>query len=158
MNKSSFIYTLLLWLTLAPSCVEPFYPEIEAYENILVVDGSITDENKPYLVKLSRSFSYGEYNHYPVQGALVMVMDDEGVSYDLAEEESGSYYSDRASFTGMEGRQYQLRVVLAGGRTYESDWVSLKRHGWEHRSSAREAQPFHLPSQYCSSVCRHPDR
>ena len=127
MNKSSFIYTLLLWLTLAPSCVEPFYPEIEAYENILVVDGSITDENKPYLVKLSRSFSYGEYKHYPVEGALVMVMDDAGVSYDLAEEESGSYYSDRASFTGMEGRQYQLRVVLAGGRTYESDWVSLKK-------------------------------
>ena len=64
MNKSSFIYTLFLWLSLTPSCVEPFYPEIEAYENILVVDGSITDENRPYLVKLSRSFSYGEYKHY----------------------------------------------------------------------------------------------
>jgi hypothetical protein len=127
MIKLRHIYSLFLLVLITHSCVEPFYPEIEAYENILVVDGFITDENRPYLVKLSRSFSYGEYKHYPVQGALIVIQDENGESFELEEESPGSYYSDATRLTGIEGNQYQLHVILDNGKVYESDWVVLKK-------------------------------
>jgi hypothetical protein len=127
MIKQRHIYSFIFLLILSYSCVEPFHPEIEAYENILVVDGFITDEYRPYLVKLSRSFSYGEYKHYPVRGALVVIMDENGESFELKEEGPGSYYSDTTLFTGMVGLQYRLHVVLDNGKAYESEWVFLKK-------------------------------
>ncbi|MCK5461651.1 MAG: DUF4249 family protein, partial [Bacteroidales bacterium] len=62
MNKYPQIIGLILLTVLSHACIETFYPDIEEYENILVVDGMVTDENKPCLVRLSRTFSYEDFN------------------------------------------------------------------------------------------------
>jgi hypothetical protein len=127
MAKRFHILVFIGLAVLSRSCIEPFTPEIPDYENILVVDGMITDELKPNLVKISRSFSYGEYNPEPEMGALVSVMDDAGGNFYLEELEPGHYYTDEDEFAGEPGRAYQLHFTLSDGKEYVSDYVILKK-------------------------------
>jgi hypothetical protein len=127
MNK---LYQISGFITLAvffQACVEKFYPDIKEYENILVVDGMVTDENKPGLVRLSRTFSYDDFNPIPETGATVIILDDEGSPFYLEENDPGNYFTDSSSFKGEPGRRYQLHVILSNGKEYQSDYVMLKK-------------------------------
>jgi len=127
MNKYPQIIGLILLTVLSHACIETFYPDIEEYENILVVDGMVTDENRPCLVRLSRTFSYEDFNANPETGATVIIIDDEGLPFYLEEQDPGSYYTDTSSFRGKAGGRYQLHIILADGKEYRSDYVMLKK-------------------------------
>ena len=121
--KYIYIYTLLLIITF--SCREPFTPEIDRYENILVIDGLITDQEGPYVVKLTRSFAFDESFPAPEEGALVRIMDEDNVMYECPEDEAGIYKSND-SFRGKIGSSYKLLVSTSDQQNYESDWVELR--------------------------------
>jgi hypothetical protein len=70
---------LLLMFIAFTACVEPFDPEIDSYEDILVVDGIITDEEVAARVRLSRSYPYDENRSNAETNAIVIISDDAGI-------------------------------------------------------------------------------
>ncbi len=43
MRLSNVIITILFVVIIAPSCIEPFTPETPDYEEMLIIEGLITD-------------------------------------------------------------------------------------------------------------------
>jgi hypothetical protein len=110
---------------LMQGCREPFDPPIDRYENVLVVDGLITDREGPHEVRLSRTFPFNE--RYPEQetGALVLVRTETLDEFQFAEESAGLYRSE-PDLKGVPGHLYQLFIVTSDGEQFESEWVELK--------------------------------
>jgi hypothetical protein len=108
-------------------CIDPFYPDIQEYENVLVVDGLITDENMVYQVRLSRTLHFDDIDKKPVPDAVVQVIDDLGNTYMFTEVTSGTYQSDPNEFAGRSGRKYKLLIETTDGNKYESAFEELKK-------------------------------
>ncbi len=100
MKNNRKIIGIILLAVISNACIETFYPDIEGYENILVVDGMVTDERRPCQVRLSRTFSYEDNNNNPETGATVIIIDDQGLPFYLEEKNPGSYYTDTSAFIG----------------------------------------------------------
>jgi hypothetical protein len=109
------------------TCSEPYTPELGKYEDILVIDGVITNEPGPYTVRLSRSFPYSESEGLPEQQATVLIRDDRGNVGTLIETSPGVYSTISPDFRGIIGRHYQLYVITADQQVWESEYVELKK-------------------------------
>lgn len=109
------------------ACIEPFDPEIEGFEDSLVVEGHILDGDQPATVRLSRSFGFDEDRPTLLSGAQVGIRDDQGGETMLAEVSPGMYQSDTSQYQGTPGASYQLFFETAAGEKYESDWVLMKK-------------------------------
>lgn len=123
-HKNIYIYSLLVLISFA--CREPYMPEIDRYDNILVIDGLISDQEGPHVVKLTRSFAFDETFPQPEEGALVMVMDEDEGLYEFIEDQPGVYKSDPL-FKGEIGTYYKLLVNTSDQQNYESEWVELRK-------------------------------
>lgn len=113
----------IVWLVLLAlnSCTEPFYPEIDKYENLLVVEALLTDQPGPQQVLLSRSFKYSEIKPLPESGAQVYITDDKGLREDLSESViKGTYYTSD-NFSGKYGNTYQLHIACSNSEYYVSE-------------------------------------
>ena len=119
------IYTFCLALALS-GCIEPFEPEVGQYDRTLVVDGLLSNSDEPSKVVLSYSFPYSEEETSPVQGATVVIEDEQGGSYRLEEVQEGVYQTDPTVFKGTTGIRYRLLVNIPGGDQFESDWELMK--------------------------------
>ena len=118
-NRLAMVGVLLL----VYSCTEPFEFEAEGFENVLIIDASITDEIRAQEVFLSRTFVSDE-TAAQESGATVSVMDDRGVEYQFQEAEPGVYRST-IDFGAVEGRDYSLQVRTNDGKAYSSTMVAL---------------------------------
>lgn len=107
-------------------CTEPFTPAVTDVEHTLVVEGIITDQKEPYLVRLSRSRSLDNTSDIIETGAQVSVFDSKGRSFSFSEAEEGLYWSNPEDFQGLVGEAYHLEILLSSGRRYQSDTVLLK--------------------------------
>ena len=108
------------------SCIEPFDTTIPGGNNLVVIDGAITDEEGPYTVKLTRSSLLTENNFPAITGALVAIEEQNGPSEILTEVEPGIYQTSPTGLRGEAGKTYRLRVMISDDQTYESDWVTMK--------------------------------
>lgn len=108
------------------ACEEEFQPEITRYENLLVVDGLLTNGNDPVDVKLSRSSSVYENVYIPLGDAEVHISNQSGEVFQLEETTTGTYKSADPAFRGVPGNSYQLHITLPDGRNYISDEGFLK--------------------------------
>ena len=126
MNKHREINILktiafLMFIVGLISCEEPYIPDVETkYENVLVVDGMITDAPGPYTIKLSSTVMIDRIEYIPVSGFEVMISDDAGHSEVLSETEPGKYTSDTNGIQGIPGRSYQLTLHSPAGKSYQS--------------------------------------
>jgi hypothetical protein len=103
------------------SCVKSFVPDIEKYEDALVVDGNITDAPGPYVIKLSKSARLQERPKFiPYTNCVVRITDDLGSSVTLLEKEPGLYQTDSLAIRGIPGRKYKLNISTPEGEQYES--------------------------------------
>lgn len=119
------IYFVLIALSVY-QCIEPYEPEVGAYDSTLVVDGIFTDGEDTSTVLLSRSYAYSGGVPELIVGARVIVEDDQGNSTELTETAPGKYQNDPAVFTGRAGVQYRLLVTTPEGNSFESDWERMK--------------------------------
>lgn len=117
-------FLLFLTVLLLHGCIEPYDFEAETYEDVLVLEATITDELKRQEVLLSRSAMLGEEEPAPQTRADVRVTDDTGNEY-LFEEVAPGRYESSVPFRAMENRNYRLQIVTNGGQ-YESDIVMLQ--------------------------------
>ena len=122
----TFRILVLMAFLLPGGCIEPFEPDIEKYENILVVDGLITDKKEVYTIRLSRTLRFDESRPIMETGALVEVVDDQGNLFSFNESSDGIYTSDTNSFVGVPGRSYMLMIQTQDGAYYASSVDLLK--------------------------------
>ncbi|WP_219008081.1 DUF4249 domain-containing protein [Aquimarina litoralis] len=111
-------------LGLASSCVDPFEIETENFENILVINATITNELKTQEVLLTRTFKFEDDGPQSETGATVKIIDDTNFEYVFQESEPGIYLSTQ-EFAARSGRTYRMSIQTADGRSYISDVVTL---------------------------------
>ncbi|MBN1291165.1 MAG: DUF4249 domain-containing protein [Candidatus Latescibacteria bacterium] len=76
----------------------------------IVIDGTITDQEEPCTVKITKTVDYFKPGEYPaVSGAVVTVSDDAGNFDTLEETDQGVYQTTKVK--GAEGRTYTLKVI-----------------------------------------------
>lgn len=112
---------LLLWIF---GCTEPFEGTVEGFEDVLVVDALITNENKRQEIRLTRSFRFDEDGPQAEENANVTVEDGEGGQFVFDEEEPGIYLSN-PPFSAEMGKAYSLSITTEDGRSYRSDTMQL---------------------------------
>jgi hypothetical protein len=108
-----YVYLLL------SSCVTP-YEVTTAFQPTFVVDGMITDQPGPYVVHLSYAIPVDNQleKSSVVQGATVIIQDDQGLTETLEEKSPGSYYT--TSYQGVVGRSYFITITTSDGTSYQS--------------------------------------
>jgi hypothetical protein len=112
-------------------CITQFVPETDEDQDMIVVEGMITDQPEVNTVKISRSLPLGtKTTARPVKGCIVSIIDDSGRSYTLTEKVTGTYVTDPLKFRGIIGKKYKLRVFLnnksINNYTYESWQIEMK--------------------------------
>ncbi len=112
--------SLICLVLLFFACEEPFFPELDRYDNLLVVDGRITDEPGPYTIRLNQSSELYIEESPPLTGAEVILSDDAGNSEVLQEKTPGEYVTDIMGIQGTVGRKYHLEINTSDGRQYVS--------------------------------------
>ena len=118
-------FALLIVVLAAYTCIDPYYPKLDDYESILVVEGLITDENTPYEVRLSRSFRNEDSIPEKINDAEIFVSDETGNKSYLGNYGNGIYRTDPAGFTGETGKTYTLHINTADGKEYKSEPVVM---------------------------------
>lgn len=121
-----YIHLLLAGL-LAVSCVTEFHPDTVSIPPSLIVEGTITDQPGPYMVKLTRTadYSYKSLNLLET-GATVTISDNLGNRETLKEQSPGGTYQTSVNgIRGVPGRAYKLTIQTKAGKRYESDSETL---------------------------------
>ena len=106
-------------------CVDEFDITLENSTPRLVVDGRITNQPGPHLVKLTRSISDSIYIDDRVTGASIFISDDEGNREQLIEIAPGEYWTDPMGIQGITGRTYIVEVTLTNGDVFSSEPETL---------------------------------
>jgi len=107
------------------SCVEPFSPSVKKYTDIIVIDGTLTDEPGIQKVTVSRTSSFTDSTFIPENGCTVTILDDQGNIYDLNGDDNGNYTTEFTSEQLQHGTSYMLRVIDNSGDVFESDFQEL---------------------------------
>lgn len=115
----------LLLLLLSHSCIEPFQPEIAESQEVIVINGEISDRPGNHRVTISQSSAYNDPSFIPFQGCVVRVEDDLGNIEVYLETDPGIYesYLDEAFLE--VNRTYSLKVTTPSGSEYQSSYDSL---------------------------------
>ena len=122
--KNKFIWSSLPLLLLLISCIEPVEIESLTFEDLLVVEATITDEFKNQKINLSRTYELEEDGPLAERNAVVTITDDLQNTYRFEEASPGEYISVN-EFEAIQGRQYQLNITTSNGREYASSQTVL---------------------------------
>jgi Domain of unknown function (DUF4249) len=124
MNFIKLLILLSIFL-LIDSCVTKFVPEINDNQDLLVVEGMITDQPVVNTIRLSRSIPLGNREDViPLSGCSVIISDDYDNSYNLTEDEPGTYVTDPSEFCGIVGRSYTLKIFTNRASSYNFSYQS----------------------------------
>lgn len=119
--RIKILFLLIGLVLILSSCMRSFSPEIEKYEEILVVDGVITNQPGPYTVRLSKSTKIQERpKNVPYSKCKVTIVDNLGNETPLAELAPGVYQTDPFAMQGIVGRKYHVVVSTPDDEIYES--------------------------------------
>jgi Domain of unknown function (DUF4249) len=107
-------------------CVKRITPPIREGVPVLVVEGMITTDSAPYVVKLSYTGNYTnasvsiDSNQSFINDASVIIKDGDGDSAACYLISPGTYQTTDSNFVGIVGHSYTLEVYLSNGKTYIS--------------------------------------
>ena len=120
MNNKLSIFVVIL-LLIVNSCIEPFDAALGDYKDILVVEGSISNESRSHYIMLTRSAANIDEPVKYEHNAAVSIKDDIGNKEMLNEVSPGIYKTDSLQFQGVVGRTYTLSITTSDGKSYESE-------------------------------------
>jgi hypothetical protein len=107
------IFKLLFLLFLFTSCEKEIELDLSDQSGKLVIEGNVTDQPGPYMVKITRSVPFTQDNRYPaVKGAIVTITDNGGQQDKLIEAGDGTYKT--TTLVTSPGNTYTLTVVVDG--------------------------------------------
>lgn len=124
MIKKTIILILPLMMMLG--CREEFMPDVNKYQNLLVVDGMITTDPGPYTIKLSRTSEVNKPDYDPLTGCEVRIEERTGEIEVLSEAEPGVYKTSRDGIQGEVGKSYKLSIITPEGKEYASEFIEMK--------------------------------
>ena len=119
------IRILLYIIFIFEGCIENYYPKIDDYADLLVIDGIITNEPGPYIIRLSKSSTVYDPEYIPVSGAKMVISDDFNTEEALVEIEPGVYSTDPFGIRGEVGGKYRI-TINTDGKTYQSNYEELE--------------------------------
>ncbi|MFD2943157.1 DUF4249 domain-containing protein [Flavobacterium notoginsengisoli] len=117
-----YIYKISLFFILAfaiSSCTEQYVFRNTDFESALVVEGTITNELKNQIIRLSQVYQLEETGPRMEKGANVFILDDQGNEYQFTEKDT--VYESLTPFRAEPGRKYQLKIKTSAGKNYASD-------------------------------------
>ncbi len=96
----------------------------------IVVYGEMSSQVGPYTVRLNYTSAYSPYDITEFQGQVipgadVKILDETGASVSLKEIQKGMYQTP-ATFKGLEGKKYKIRILTMNGKEIESSLDELK--------------------------------
>ncbi|TRZ41960.1 DUF4249 domain-containing protein [Robertkochia solimangrovi] len=103
-------------------CVKPFPTETLDFEDMMVVEATITNEEKTQQIFLSRTYPLEIDSIIPESGAAIQITGGEQI-YTFSESSPGVYISDQ-EFGAQPETEYQLQITK-NGNTYHSNNVRL---------------------------------
>ena len=107
------------------SCEEVVIIDLPPEQNLLVVEGWVTDKVETQYVRLSRSNSFlGDPNPI-IADAIVTVQQRNGNAQTYSYSGDGFYFSD-SPFAGEKDQEYRVNLVLANGELIRSDWDKMQ--------------------------------
>ena len=114
------------------SCVDRIDFGVEVQKDFpLAIDGMITDEPGPYVVKVSTAFDIDSKINYRAEAEVkeLTIIDELGNMEPLALARAGEYRTVTEGFRGVVGRAYKLRVTQMDGSVFESEFDRLAENG-----------------------------
>lgn len=126
MKSISYIIASLFFLIIS-GCITQFVPETDEDQNLVVVEGLITDQPDVNTIKLSRSLPLGKKIILrPLRGCSVSITDDQGSTFLLTESSTyGTYLTNVSEFQGVVGRKYTLHINTNNSTTTHYSYQSL---------------------------------
>lgn len=122
MNRALILTALILALA---GCVDPYEPEISESQEVVVINGVITDRPGRHRATVSMSSPYNEPGYRPCRGCVVTVKDESGTLRTYTETAPGEYDAwFGEDFLGV-GKSYSMEVVTPDGNRYVSDYDTL---------------------------------
>jgi hypothetical protein len=121
--KINITWLLAIFFVSLVSCVKEIDFETETFESALVIEASITNEEKNHEIKLSRTYRFEEDGPDPETNAIVKIVSANGDIL-FVESEAGNYVSVVA-FRAMPNISYVLQIKTDDGQSYKSDETSL---------------------------------
>lgn len=117
---------ILLLTQLLIRCIDPVDLTSIGSNQLLVVDGFLSDEVKAHRVSLSQSVPLNDtVSIIPETEANVRIVDSQGRTFTLKESSPGIYLTE-PGVSGIVGEQYTLEITRRDGRAYSSEPVTLK--------------------------------
>ena len=115
------VFMMTVLPLLLNGCIESFdIQSSTSFESNLVVEATITNEEKQQLIRLSRAYQLDTLGPNAESNAQVRVFDDTQNTYSFQESEPGVYTSTVA-FAAVQGRSYRLSILTVDGRSYGSE-------------------------------------
>lgn len=109
-------YTFLV--IIINGCTEPYNLNNETFEDLLVIEATLTNEYKFQNIKLSRTTPLDSNEKIIEYGATVYITDSNGVTYNF-QEENNNYISEN-QFSAQHNIDYQLHIFTSDGEEYLS--------------------------------------
>jgi hypothetical protein len=117
MNKA-YIYLLLIIFSTLISCQEVINVDLNDINPAIVIEGGIDNSGDPCIIKITRSINFDDTNYFPpVNNAIVILSDNNGVIDTLSSADSGKYVGQ--IINGIPGNTYQLSIKI-DNQTYTS--------------------------------------
>ncbi|MDI9308586.1 MAG: DUF4249 domain-containing protein [Limnohabitans sp.] len=123
MRKLLYKSFLLIAICFIYSCTEPYALQSDTFENVLVVEATITNELKKQEIKLSRTYPLEESGSKIEKGATVYIVDNNGNRYDF--QENNDSYISNTIFQAQPNKTYELHIQTSDGKTYVSNREKL---------------------------------
>jgi len=124
MQLRNTIY-VIFYLLMFGSCIFDFDPPSKGFENLLVVEAFLSNDDELFEVVLSRSIPIDTNGLVPEEYASISVSDNLGELFNLYEASPGRYIGSW-DLKAQIGRIYQLHIQTKDGNQYESEAVVLK--------------------------------
>lgn len=115
-NLAILLVAMLFWT----SCASELEGEFFTFEQNIVVDGSLTDQNEIQEITLSYTTPVQGNGMTPLAGASVSIVSSTGDITTFAEDQAGIYKSTNP-FRGVQNESYKLVFTTADGKRYESN-------------------------------------
>lgn len=117
-----FIRIISLLFLVIDGCIDPLPVRILEQTPKLVVDGAITNEPGPYVIRLSYSTDLEQSleKALPATGASVWIVDDSDEGELLTEVAPGEYQTSVDGIRGEIGRSYHIQIITASEKEYYS--------------------------------------
>ncbi|MEP5611495.1 MAG: DUF4249 domain-containing protein [Cyclobacteriaceae bacterium] len=117
------LIVILILATL--SCEQVVIIPLPDEQNLLVVEGWLTDNVERQYVRLSRSNSFSGAVSPVIDDATVLVQARNSPSQTYSYTQDGRYLSDN-SYRAVKGEEYRLSILLPNGDLIRSTWTPIE--------------------------------